>query len=144
MAETFSEFLRENKKVHNEVEYAPTVDFTDKKGEPLKWRFRAITSTQFDDIRDKCTYNVPITGKKGQYRQQLNTGKLNAEMVAACVTYPDLENAALQDSYGVSTPTALLRAMVTNPGEYSDLVLFVNGLCGFDTSLEDDVAEVKN
>lgn len=144
MAENFDAFLKQNKREVVEVEYAPTKDFVDEKGEALKWKFKPITSQVFNSLREKATYNVPITGKKGQYRQQLNTDKLNASMVAACVTYPNLKNAKLQDSYGVSTAEDLLYAMVTNPGEYNDLVLFVTDLCGFDTSFEEKVDEVKN
>ena len=38
-------------------------------------------------------------------------------MVAASVVYPDLDNAELQDSYGVKRPEELLLEMVDDPGE---------------------------
>lgn len=144
MAENFSEFLRQNKKTSAEVEYAPTKDFVDKNGEPIKWKFVPITSHEFNILRDKCTRMVPVVGRKGQYRQQIDVDKLNNLMAAACVTHPNLKNAELQDSYGVSEPGDLLYALVSNPGEYNDLLLFCTNLCGFDTSLEDKVEEVKN
>lgn len=144
MAESFSEFLKQNKRQTPEVEYAPTKDFVDKKGEALKWKFRAITSAQFTAIRERCTYNKPIPGKYGQYTQQVNTDELNNRMITACVTYPNLENAELQDSYGVKTPEELMLAMVSNPGEYANLLEFVNKLCGFDFTMEEKIDEVKN
>lgn len=144
MAESFTEFLRENKKTSSEVEYAPTADFVDKNGNPIKWKFKRVTSQTFNALREKCTRNVPIPGRKGQFRQQVDTDALNNLLVAECVTYPNLNNAELQDSYGVHTPGELLYALVSNPGEYNDLLLFCTELCGFDTSLEDKVDEVKN
>lgn len=144
MAESFSEFLKENKRVAAEVEYAPTKDFVDKKGNPLKWKFRAITSAQFSAIREKCTYSKPIPGKYGQFTQQVNADQLNNRMVTACVTYPNLNNAELQDSYGVSNAEDLMLAMVSNPGEYADLLEFVNKLCGFELTMEEKIDEVKN
>lgn len=144
MAESFSEFLKQNKRVAPEVEYAPTRDFTDKNGDPLKWRFRAITSDQFNAIRDKCTYSKQIPGKYGQYTKEVNNDQLNDKMIVACTIYPNLENAELQDSYGVSTPEALMHALVSLPGEYADLVEFASNLCGFGTSIEEKVDEVKN
>lgn len=144
MAESFSEFLRENKRQTAESEYAPTKDFVDKNGNPRKWRFRPITSNQFNAIRDECTTRKQIPGKYGQYIDVVNTNQLNDKMIAACVTYPNLDNAELQDSYGVTTPEALLHSLVTLPGEYADLIEYVNNLCGFGTSLEEKVDEVKN
>lgn len=144
MAESFAEFLRENKKSSSEVEYAPTKDFTDKKGEPIKWKFRTIGAREFNKLREKCTKNVPVPGKRGQYVPQVNIDQLNNETIAACTVYPNLENAELQDSYGVKTPGDLLYALVSNPGEYNDLLMFINGLCGFDTTIEEKVDEVKN
>ena len=52
------------------------------------------------------------------------------------VVYPDLENAALQDNYGVTTPQALLSAML-NGGEYSRLSLKVSELNGGELALSE-------
>lgn len=144
MAENFSAFLKQNKKTTAEVEYAATKDFTDEKGNPLMWKLSPITSQEFNILREKCTRMIPVVGRKGQYRQQVDVDALNNLMIAACVTYPNLKNSELQDSYNAHTAGELLYAMVSNPGEYNDLLMFCNSLCGFDTSLEDKVEEVKN
>ena len=49
------------------------------------------------------------------------------------VLYPDLKNAALQDSYGVMGGAALLKAML-NGGEYVFLVRQVEEVNGFGQS----------
>ena len=65
-------------------------------------------------------------------------------MIAASVVVPDLYDAELQDSYGVSTPEDLLVALVDDPGEYNDLAAFVQKFNGFDATLDDKVEEAKN
>lgn len=137
-------FLKKNKKEAAEVEYAPTKAFVDEKGHALKWKFKAITSEQFDEITEKCTREIPIPGKRGQYKRNVDANLLNRRMICECTVFPDLQNAELQDSYGVKTPEELLQQLVSNPGEYADLLAFVSRLCGFDTSLEDKVDQAKN
>ena len=61
----------------------------------------------------------------------------------ACTVVPDLNNKELQDSYKVMGADALLKTMLT-PGEYADYVQKVQEVCGFDTSLQDEVDEAKN
>lgn len=144
MATNMKLFLKSNKKPAAAQEYAPTASLTDEKGNPLKWTFKPITADELEDIREQYSRNVQVPGKPGQFTQKLNTKKFNAAYIARCVVEPDLQNADLQDSYGVNSPEALLTAMVDLPGEFTDLLLFVNKLCGFDQSLNDSVEEAKN
>ena len=144
MATDFSAFLKEHKKEQAEEEYAVSKAFVDENGDPVKWRFRAITTEKFNKIKESCTKMKQIPGKRGQYRPETDVDLLNNKMIVACTVYPDLLNTKLQDSYGVSTPEELLYSMVDNPGEYSDLLAFVNELCGFDMSLEEKAEEAKN
>ncbi len=65
-------------------------------------------------------------------------------MITASVVLPDLYDAELQDSYGVSTPEDLLFAMVDDPGEYNELAAFVQKFQGFDTTFDDKVEQAKN
>ena len=50
---------------------------------------------------------------------------------------PDLYNKELQDSYGVKTPNDLLYALVDDPGEYSDLCVWIQQFQGFTETLDD-------
>ncbi len=144
MATNMKLFLKANKKPVGTQEYAPTASLTDEKGNPLMWTFKPITADELEDIREKYSRNVQVPGKPGQFTQKLNTKKFNAAYIARCVVEPDLQNEELQDSYGVKTPEALLTAMVDLPGEFTDLLVFVNKLCGFDQTLNDSVEEAKN
>ena len=49
----------------------------------------------------------------------------------------------LVDSYGVMTPEELIKEMVDDPAEYTDLMVFVQNISGFKT-LQEQVDEAKN
>lgn len=137
-------FLKGNKKVKENGFYAPTKSICDENGKPVEWEFRHITSKENEAIRDECTVEIPVTGKPNMFRPKLKSGLYMQKMIVASVVVPDLYNAQLQDSYGVSTPEELLLAMVDDPGEYNNLNVFVQKFQGFDTGFDDKVEEAKN
>ena len=136
----FSRFLKENKAVRENVKYVPTKSFTDENGNPIEW---TLTTKEAEAMRDKYTKDVPILGKPNQFKQQLDVAKYNASLIAKSVVEPNLNDAELQDSYGVKTPEALIVEMIDNPGEYSQFLVFVTELNGF-TDINDDVEKAKN
>lgn len=141
---SFSQFMRSNKKVKENVTYAVTKSIVDENGNPVPWTLRPISSKLNEELRGECTTEIPISGKRGMYRQKVNVEKYIQKLLVASCVEPDLYNEELQQSYGVQTPEDLLLAMVDAPGEYSDFVEFVQKYNGFDTSLEDKITEVKN
>lgn len=140
----FAKFMKANKIVKENGFYPATKSLCDEKGNPLKWEFKHITSKENEDIREACTTEISVMGKPNMYRQKVKTGLYIQRMIAASVVVPDLYDSELQDSYGVKTPEDLLLAMVDDPGEYNDLVAFVQKFHGFDVSFKDKVDEAKN
>ena len=140
----FSKFMKSNKIEKKNGFYAPTRSLCDENGKPLEWEFRHITSNENDGLRDDCTIEVPVTGKPNMFRPKVQSSKYMQKMVAASVVVPDLYDKELQDSYGVTTPEELLLAMVDDPGEYNDLLSFVQKFQGFNVSFNDKVDEAKN
>lgn len=140
----FAKFMKANKVVKENEMRAVTKSLCDEKGNPLLWEFRHMTSKENEDLRESCSMDVPVTGKPGMFRQKFKTSEYIKKMVAASVVCPDLYDAQLQDSYEVKTPEDLLLAMVDDPGEYSELVAFVQKFQGFDVSFADKVDEAKN
>lgn len=136
--------MRENKAEKKNGFYAPTKSLCDENGKPLEWEFRHITSKDNEGLRDECTVEVPITGKPNVFRPKVLSSKYIKKMITASVVLPDLYDAELQDSYGVSTPEDLLFAMVDDPGEYNELAAFVQKFQGFDTTFDDKVEQAKN
>lgn len=136
--------MRENKAEKKNGFYAPTKSLCDENGKPLEWEFRHITSKDNEGLRDECTIEVPITGKPNVFRPKVLSSKYIKKMITVSVVLPDLYDAELQDSYGVSTPEDLLFAMVDDPGEYNELAAFVQKFQGFDTTFDDKVEQAKN
>lgn len=137
-------FLKKNKIVKENTKFAATKSLCDEKGNPLEWEIKPITTKENDELRESCTIEVPVKGKPNMFRSKMNTGKYGAKMLAASIVFPDLMNAELQDSYGVSTPDDLVREMIDDPGEYNDFLAFVQEYNGFTTNMEDKVEEAKN
>jgi hypothetical protein len=139
-----SRFLKENKALKGNTEYAPTKSLVDENGEPLKWLIKPISSKENEEIRESCIKEIPIPGKPNMYRPKTNTAEYMAKLIISSVVEPDLYNAQLQDSYGVKTPEDLLYEMVDDPGEYQEFQLFIQKLNGFDIAVKEKINEAKN
>lgn len=112
-------------------------------GKPIEWEARAVTSQEDEEIRKNCTKNVQVPGKKNQYMPKTDYDKYIASLAVACTVFPNLNDAQLQDSYGVMGADELLKTMLL-PGEYADYLQIIQKINGFDKSLEDKVDEAKN
>ena len=139
----FSAFMKSNKKPRKNELYAATKSLTDENGVPLLWELRAITTRENEAIRDECTTEVQVPGKPGMYRPRVDTTEYQSKLMAAAVVMPNLNDAELQDSYGVMSPEELLKEMLDDAGEYANLAIKVQQISGF-TSLAEDVETVKN
>jgi hypothetical protein len=125
------------------VMHPVTKSLVDENGNPLLWEIKPLTTKENEVIRESCTIEVPVKGKPNMYRPKTDMNKYQAKLMCAAIVNPDLNNAELQNSYGVMTPEDLLKEMVDNPAEYTDLMLFVQQISGF-TTLQEDVDEAKN
>lgn len=137
----FSVFMAGNTTTEN-VKYVASKRFTDK-GKPVEWEIKPISSDLDEALRKECTKRVPIAGKRGQYNQETDMDKYLGKMCVACTVYPNLNDAALQDSYGVKGADALLKKMLL-PGEYIEYKAKVMEVNGYDMSMEELVEEAKN
>lgn len=137
-------FLKKNKKTKENTKFVATKSLCDEKGKPLEWEIKPLSTRESDEIRESCTIEIPIKGKPNMFRQKVNASKYGAKMLASSVVYPDLLNAELQDSYGVSTPEDLIKEMVDDPGEYNEFLAFVQEFNGYDITMEEKVEEAKN
>ena len=69
--------------------------------------------------------------------------KYQQKMAAASVIYPNLNNAQLQDSWGVRTPDALLMKMLSDPMEFNVVFAIATGTTSGE-AFEELVNEAKN
>lgn len=109
------------------MEFAATKTLRDENGEPLKWRFRKMSSKEFFALQDSDT------------RGSSNIAK---ELVYRCCVYPNLNNRELQDSYGVKKPAELLEEMIPDSDEMSALLIFITKLHNF-SSMKEEIDTAK-
>lgn len=139
----FSKFMKANKIQKQNVMHPVTKSLTDENGEPLLWEIKPLTTKENEAIRDACTIDVPVKGKPNMYRPKTDMNKYQTKLICAAVVFPDLNNVDLQNSYGVMSAEELIKEMVDDPAEYTDLMLFVQKISGFKT-LQEEVDEAKN
>ena len=135
----FNSFFKQNAKVVENKKITISKRFIKESGETELFEIRAISAQDDQLLRENCTIIKDINGQK---LPMLDGNKYQAMLCAACVVYPDLGNAELQDSYGVKTKQDLLKSMLL-PAEFQDLATEVNKVNGFKT-LGELTKEAKN
>lgn len=142
MAKSLSAFMAQNAKKVDNRKLTVSHRFTDENGKAMEWEIACITAAENQKIRKDSLRNIPVSSKRGQYTQDFDTAQYQAKLAARCVVFPNLNDVALQESYGVMGAEALISSMLT-PGEFDDLILAITELCGFTTEGE-LVEEAKN
>lgn len=108
----FSAFMAQNVARIENKKFVVSDRFKDENGKPIEWEIRALTNEENDEITRRAMINVPVAGQRGAYTRELDNAKYSSLLLAASVVYPDLNDAELQDSYGVKTPEALINRML--------------------------------
>ena len=138
-----SSFLKQNALQQENVKYVASQRFLDENQKPIEWEIKTISSREDEELRKTAMKKTPIPGKRGQYTQEIDTNKYIGLLACTCTVFPNLNDANLQDSYGVMSADELLKAMLL-PGEYADYLMKVQEICGFDKSTQELVDEAKN
>ena len=142
MSKSLSAFMRPNVEQIANAKYAASPRFKGEDGKPLEWEICCISADEYARIRSSCIRQMPVPGKKNQFTQRLDTYAFQSKVCARCTVFPDLNNAELQNSWGVVKPEELVGAMLIG-GEFDDYVTEVFRINGFKTENE-LVDEAKN
>lgn len=102
---------------------------------------RPLSSGEADTINDRCFKNKP--GIKGRQERVFDVVKYNREISVASVVFPDLNDAELQESYGVRGADNLYSALFLL-GEANQILEKVTEISGIDVSMDDEIEEAKN
>ncbi len=142
MEQTLSAFLKENKIKREAYEYVASKDFVDSEGNPIPWKIRPLTNEELDNLRDRFTKRVK--NKMTQKSEKIfDKEGFTMEMATTAIEFPPLDDAQLQESYGVVGADSLLNAMLT-PGELQDLFLAVNEASDFEVGMDQKIKQAKN
>lgn len=142
MTSKFSAFMAQNAARIENKKIVVSNRFKDENGNPMQWEIRALTNEENDELQRRAMVNVPVAGQRGMFTRELDNVKYSSMLLAASVVYPDLNDAELQDSYGVKTPEALINRMLYTR-EATTLAQEIANLSNFE-NLADSVTEAKN
>ena len=138
-----SAFLAENAIKIDNIKFVASKRFIDENGEPMEWEITCMTSNEDELLRKNCTKRVQIPGKRNQFTTETDYNLYLGKLAAKCTIFPNLNDAELQNSYGVYSDDALLKAMLS-PGEYADYLTKIQEVNGYDSNFEEKVEEAKN
>lgn len=138
--DSFSAFMAENVEKLENKKVVISNRFKDAKGQPIEWEIKAVTCEENEDLQRRAMVQRKLP--TGQTVREVDQIKYTAMLLAESVVYPDLNNAKLQDSYGVKTPEALLKKMLY-PREETLLAQEVMEFSQIE-NLADKVEEAKN
>lgn len=133
-------FLTEDFAEVTEHEQAISPRFKDKEGNPIKFKFKAITASEDNKIKAKCTIKKKVNGKQ---EQDFLAGKYQTLFTIASMSDPDLKNAQLQNKYGVLGEEALFDKLF-KPAEALEAFYAAQIANGYDQTFEELVEEAKN
>lgn len=135
-------FYRDAVEENKSVFFPASKRIKDEEGNPVMWELRVLGYDEIKAITKRNTKNVPnkVTGAA---EKRTNAEEAAMEMTLASVVFPDLNDADLQDSWGVVGSEALLKAMLT-PGEIVDLENAVQSAAGYSTEMDEKITAVKN
>ena len=131
-------FFKSNAKSLPDVKVVVSERFTNEDGSPIEWVLHPISTKRVEEITKR---NTKTTIKNGKKESTVNEENLNAELLEAVVLYPSLNDAELQDSYGVSSANELLSVMLY-PGETQVLTSALQEVMA--GTKANDIDELKN
>lgn len=131
-------FFKSNAKSLPDVKVVVSERFTNEDGSPIEWVLHPISTKKVEEITKR---NTRTTIKNGKKESVVNEENLNAELLEAVVLYPSLNDAELQDSYGVSSANELLSVMLY-PGETQVLTNALQEVMA--GTKANDIDELKN
>lgn len=125
-----------------EAEIAGTQTEVQIKPFPAPFVIKSITEAENKAIRKSCQ-KVSFDKKTRQKQTDTDTDLYNARLVVACCVDPNFKDSALQERFKVRGAEDLIGVLL-NPGQYTDLLLAVQEINGFDDDINDLKDEAKN
>ena len=133
-------FLAQNAVRVEPVKIVASKRFLGEDGLPERWLVGPVTGAEDEELRREATRRVPAANGRGGFVQETDYNRYLGLLAARCTLYPDLNDAALQNSYGALSPDGLLKTMLT-AGEFAEYAARAQEICGFD--MAEAVEEAK-
>lgn len=141
MASDFKAFMNAPLIESAEIEFVASKRFKDDNGNPIPWKFKPITSAENEALINEHTKKY--VGPSGKYEVTTDFAGYQAAVCTKCVTYPNLNDEALQKHFGAIGAEQVLKKMLL-PGEYTDLFKAISQALGFENDMNAKIKEAKN
>lgn len=138
----FAAFMAQNVAKIENKKIVVSDRFKDENGKAMKWEIKALTEAENNELQRKAMIQVPVAGRRGMFTREVDQIKYTQLLLAASVVYPNLNDAELQNSWGVMTPEDLIGKMLY-PNEAAKLAKEVMAYAQIE-NLSDAVEEAKN
>lgn len=142
MADDLKAFFAESAIKAEEVEYVASKRFVDANRQPIPWKIAPITQEKQEELLKESKKKEYVPGTR-DVKVTTDNDLFVRLLVTTCVKFPNLDDAALQDSYGAVGAQDLIEKMLT-PGEYLDLANTVQQVCGYEVGMSDKIKRAKN
>lgn len=109
---------------------------------PFPFILRSITQEENKELEKSCE-KKKFNPKTKQTEVETDRNLYVSRLLVTCCVEPNFKDADLQARFGVMGAEALAEKLLT-PGQYSNLMLAVQELNGFDDDINDLVEEAKN
>lgn len=137
----FSAFMADSADKIEPKDYIASNRFKGADDKPVPWKIKPISQEENEALGQECTTTyVTPTGEK---KTRTDSLRYMAALIVRCVVYPNLNDAALQSSYGAVGAEELVKKMLL-PGEFVDLYNAVGQLNGFETDMKEKIKTAKN
>ena len=141
-------FFADNVELDENVKYVASKRYKDKNGNPLEWELKALSADENDAIKKQCMVRKQVPGKRGQFTTEFDNIKYISLLCVNSVVFPDLNNAALQDSWSKKTGLSIMNGsdllkVMLKSGEYDLLSQKVQEVNGY-SDINEDIEEAKN
>lgn len=136
---TLQEFLNSNLVDGLTEEVAISSRFKDKDGNLLKFKIKAMSGSEYEDIRKKCMR----IAAKGKRSVEMDLRKMNNTIVIENTLDPSFKDAESIKKVGCANPEEYLEKVLL-AGEIAELANQIQQLSGFNRDINDLMDEAKN
>jgi hypothetical protein len=137
---SLQEFLNVNPVDNVTADVAISDRFKDKDGNMLKFKIKAMTNDEFEEIRKAA---ASISTKKGKRSISFDTKRFNELVVINNTIDPNFKDAESIKKLGCITPEQYLNKVLL-AGEIVELSQQIQTLSGFELEIDELVEEAKN
>lgn len=134
---SLQEFLNSNPIDNLTDEVVVSDRFKDKDGNLLKFKIKAMTNPEFEELKKKA-----LKSKKGG-KFEFDSARFNNDIVINYTLVPDFKDAESIKKMGCMSPEQYL-GRVLLAGEVQELAQQISKLSGFDQDMDSMVEEAKN